>query len=471
MNEAPERKKAVVIGAGASGLVTAKYLLESTDPLYEVTVLEAQPKTSDSSELGVGGTFINKVYDGARLVSSKYITAFSDFRMVPTEQVEYCYPITHTNHPTAKEYVKYLEAYAEKFHVSKCIKFGCKVISLKTNELQDNCNGDGDIDENGYIVQYQQTTVNDETEIVTEYYDVCAVCSGLHNVPNIPQNIISLESSFKGSILHSSEYKDSSIFDNKRVLILGSGETAMDIALRAVQNPNSTSVALNVRRGFLSIPHNLAEDRPLDVFITNLFEHSYEHPWVHALRLRWILSTIVIRSFLFLTGSSVGFNQWVCETTPVKRGYHIINKSHGAMSHLNVPVKSKSLIGRFWMKVYGEEGLRPIESFHKTSVVGVEYDGKTIRFDDGRTFEADLIIMATGYKQSFPFLDETIQAEYRQEAMESELPKESSQLLNTQFSDYNLKEEFLPSQHFITGKKRPRLGFIGFVRPNVGASK
>ena len=172
--------------------------------------------------------------------------------------------------------------------------------------------------------------------------------------------------------MHSSLYKNSSIFANKRVLILGSGETAMDLAHRAVLHPACKSVALSVRNGFLSIPNNLAKDRPLDVFITNLFEHAYEHPWVHHLRLRWILSSIFIRLFLLLTGSSFGFNQWAVETTPVRRGYHIINKSHAAMSHLNVPMKQTSAWGKFWLWVYNEENLRPIQSFHRTQVVDIE---------------------------------------------------------------------------------------------------
>jgi dimethylaniline monooxygenase (N-oxide forming) len=471
--------KALVIGAGPSGLVTAKYLLSSTNPRYEVTILEA----SDA----IGGTFVNKVYDHARLVSSKYITGFSDFRMKED------YP----DHPSAADYVQYLDDYARTFGIIECIKFGCRVVSLKddqcneknymestrtgnvsTNDETENSplmtkrkgqvhEEEVAIDSNGYTVSYHDTRKSSQPQdhneghhLITEHFDVVAVCSGLHNVPSIPT--LPSSSKFRGQIIHSSQYKESSIFTNKRVLVLGSGETAMDIALRAIQNPQSRSVALNVRRGFLSIPHNLAEDRPLDVFITNLFEHSYEHPWVHKLRLRWVLSTIVIRLFLFLTGSSVGFNQWACETTPIKRGYHIINKSHEAMSHLNVPIKQQSTWGKFWLWIYGEAKLRPMASFHRTSVCGIKDDGVTVVFDDGREYEADLIVLATGYKQSFPFLDEAIQEDHR---LTANVPKEASK------SKYFLEEDYLPSDHFIVNKKRPRLGFIGFVRPNVGASK
>jgi dimethylaniline monooxygenase (N-oxide forming) len=338
------------------------------------------------------------------------------------------------------------------------MKFNCQVISIK-----DAAGGVVKGDNKGYFVQCQLA----DGQVTKKYYDVVAVCSGLHNIPYIPRLFACSETKggfvnkFKGKIIHSSEYKDSSIFAEKRILVLGCGETAMDIAHRAVLAPSSKSVALSVRRGFLSIPHSLAKDRPLDVFITNLFEHAYEHPWVHALRLRWHLSTIFIRIFLLITGSSHGFNQWAAHTTPVRRGYHIINKSSAAMRHLNVPIKQMSLMGRFWLWVYGESHLRPIYTFHRTQVVDVEDDGVTVRFCDGRTYKSDLIVLATGYKQSFPFLDRKIQQDFQQENLQKKGSIMSSQ--------YDIDEDYLPAEHFIVGKCRPRLGFIGFVRPNVGA--
>lgn len=419
-NTSPRR--VAVIGAGPSGLVTAKYLLADG---FQVVVFEESNK--------IGGTFVNKVYDNTRLVSSKYLTAFSDLRM----------PKNYPNHPTADKYVTYLESYAEEFHIKHLIKFDCTVVLVS-----DDHDGD-DKDSKGYVVKYRHNE-----NVTTERFDLVAVCSGLHNVPHVPE--LPNQKKFKGRIIHSSIYKDPSIFDNQRVLICGSGETAMDIAYRAVHSPGS-KVAMNVRRGFLSIPHTLPNDRPLDVFITNWLEHSHEHPWVNALRLRWMLSTVVIRFFLFLAGSSVGFNQWAFGTTPIRRGYHIINKSHSAMAHLNVPVKRKAgLWGKFWLWFYEEQNLKPIDSFHKTFVSKIDENGVTVHFDNGQKFDADIIVLATGYYQSFPFLDKTIQDDYKREAYQTK--KIDSQ--------YRLKESPLPSEHFITSPSRLNLGFIGFVRPN-----
>jgi dimethylaniline monooxygenase (N-oxide forming) len=432
--------RACIIVAGPSGLVAAKYIL-SENRQCSVIILE-HSKT-------IGGTFSNKVYDNARLVSSKYITAFSDHRMT-----EDC-----PDHPTTQQYVDYLGTYCNQFGLGQCIKFQCEV-TLISDAANGNRNHSDD-DTAGYSITYIDRS--DEGKLCREHFDLVAVCSGLHNVPHIPS--IPNQDAFRGTILHSSSYKDPSIFDGKRVLICGSGETALDIAHRAVMNPICKSVALNVRRGFLSIPHNIAEDRPLDVFITNLFEHAYEHPWINALGLRWWMSTIIIRVFLLLTGSSVGFNQWACEAHPIRRGHHIINKSHSAMAHLNVPVKRKSLLGRFWMKVYGEDNLRPIDSFHRTVIAGIEKNGVTVRFEDGRTFDADIIVLATGYRQSFPFLDGRIRDDIKNDRMEQRADVESA----NEECQFALKEDLLPSQHFIVSKSRPRLAFIGFVRPNVGA--
>ena len=112
-------------------------------------------------------------------------------------------------------------------------------------------------------------------------------------------------------------------------------------------------------------------------------------------------------------------------------------------------------------RLYGEQDLRPIESFHLTQVTGVDDDGITLRFCDGRTCQTDLLVLATGYMQSFPFLDNKIQQEFAIESLDDDRSSIDGA--------YKLDEDVLPSKHFIVSKRRPRLGFIGFVRPNVGA--
>jgi dimethylaniline monooxygenase (N-oxide forming) len=89
-------------------------------------------------------------------------------------------------------------------------------------------------------------------ELVEEWFcDAIAVCSGLHVLPNIPR--------IKGvehvpTVMHSSEYKLKSQFGvNKNVMVLGVGETGMDISLFAVKSPTKT-VVLCHRDGFMCVP-------------------------------------------------------------------------------------------------------------------------------------------------------------------------------------------------------------------------
>ena len=149
--------KALVIGAGPSGLVAAKYLLSSEDPEYDVTIVESSNR--------IGGSFVNKTYDDCRLVSSKFLTAFSDHRM--PEDTALC-----PDHPSIEQYVEYLESYAKRFGLRNKIKFGCEVISVE--DVDSTCK---QRDDSGYLVQYK----TGEGYIDASRYGIVAVCTGEKN--------------------------------------------------------------------------------------------------------------------------------------------------------------------------------------------------------------------------------------------------------------------------------------------------
>jgi dimethylaniline monooxygenase (N-oxide forming) len=222
-----------------------------------------------------------------------------------------------------------------------------------------------------------------------------------------------------------------SLFKGKRVLVIGAGETAMDIMYQAVTYGEAASVTFSVRRGFLSVP-TLMGTVPLDTMITNLFESCYQHPWVERAHIRWAVSSFFIKlAFGLGTGTSAGFNQWAGELYPTKRGYHIINKSAKAMPYINAPFKRKGL-GRFFKWMDGDTGDKFITTIASapTAVVG---DNK-VAFADGTVWEGDLIVYATGYR-----------------------------------GDFGLTSAPTPTVHNIIHPSLPNLGWIGFVRPNVGA--
>jgi lysine/ornithine N-monooxygenase len=81
--------------------------------------------------------------------------------------------------------------------------------------------------------------------------EAVAICSGLHVTPNIPA-ISGLEK--VPIVIHSSEFKERKQFgEGKDILILGSGETGMDIAYLAVTS-DTKSVTISHRDGFLCAP-------------------------------------------------------------------------------------------------------------------------------------------------------------------------------------------------------------------------
>lgn len=78
-----------------------------------------------------------------------------------------------------------------------------------------------------------------------------AVCSGLDVTSNIP-HVKGIEN--VPTVMHSSEFKERKQFGiGKDVIILGSGETAMDLAHLAVTS-STKSVTMCHRDGFLCAP-------------------------------------------------------------------------------------------------------------------------------------------------------------------------------------------------------------------------
>lgn len=405
----------LVIGAGPSGIVATKTLKERGYTVFTVDC-DAQ----------VGGTFRTKSYDDGRLVSSKYITAFSDLRFDADTE----------DHPTIDRYLKYLEDYCDAFELWQCIHFHKKVVQIAKNADE----------ANGLKYSCVLRDLDTNTDETMKFHAIC-VCSGLHNTPFVPS--IEGMNLFKGQVMHSSNYKTKSIFKDKRVLVLGCGETGLDLVYRAVQE--SPNVTLAVRSGFLSVPYAVGKHVPLDTFITNLCECSHLHPLVEKYKLKWYFTTPWIRlAFLIGTGSSTGFNQWAgCKaSSQVLRGYQIINKSTDAMPFINRVPKSESMFGRMFSFLDKTEMAakfpdRKIDV--KRNIKSIVGDSK-VEFEDGTIGEFDLIVLATGYKVDFDFMA------HQRCSIKDDFPQDS-----------------LPTEHNILNPDEVSLAYIGFVRPNVGA--
>ena len=271
-------------------------------------------------------------------MSSKFLTTFSDLRADPSDPP----------HVSLKDYVAYLGRYADQEALRPLITYGAHVAAVGKRS-------DG---KPGYAVRVEPVAaaatgkaakgsatskskkagsaplappdLNDPPRehrvlraAATLEYDAVCICSGLHEVPYLPE--IAGMPSYTGEVLHSAQYKDKSVFANKRVLVVGCGETGMDLGYRAVQV--ASSCAMSIKRGFLSVPHEGWGGVPLDTLIANLFEHSYEHWWCHRHHIKWKVTTLFIRLGFFSRLDPAGYNQYVGRVKNVKRGHHILCKS------------------------------------------------------------------------------------------------------------------------------------------------
>ena len=181
-----------IIGGGQSGITTCKTFSDKN-----IICLERTPNS-----IGMFSTIKEK--DSFTWSSSRYMSGFSDFPM--NKEIPVWFSI--------QDYVDYLFSYMKHFNLEKYIQYNSNVISCIQNE-------------NGWTVKYQY--FNSIQELMCKKL---IVCSGLNQNPKFPDIV----DGFTGELIHTEEvYRNMDKYDwynkfhNKRILVLGGGESAFDI--------------------------------------------------------------------------------------------------------------------------------------------------------------------------------------------------------------------------------------------------
>lgn len=319
--------RACVIGAGSSGLAATKTLYESG---IDVDCFEQGPV--------VGGNWVfenpngqSACYETLEINTSCPRMAFPDFPM-PAD-----YPAYAKHHQVAA----YFESYVEHFGFREAITFNTKVTSVVPVD------GGWDVGLAG------------PAGLETRHYDAVLVANGHHWDPRWPAP--SYPGTFDGEQMHAHSYRSAEQLRGRRVVVVGSGNSALDIA-SAAGSVGRTAV-ISQRRGqwvLRKFTFGRASDQV--VFPGWL-------PWV-AVRARLRLAAL-------LSGSTTRLG--------LPRPAHRPGESH--------PVQSEQI----------RQALRSGQVIPKP---GIErFDGERVVFTDGTSVAADLIIWATGYQVRFPFLD------------------------------------------------------------------
>ena len=195
-----------------------------------------------------------------------------------------------------------------------------------------------------------------------ERFDALLVANGHHWDPRWPEPMFPGHESFTGRQLHAHAYLDNDLFADKDVVVLGMGNSAMDIAVEASYVARSTYLA--ARRGAWIIPKYMF-GRPVD--------QLPQDP-----RVPFKVRQRVIHALIKL---HVG--------NPERYGLPAPDHKFGE-AH---PTVSGRILDRI---AHGT--ITPKPNIRR-------FDGDEVEFDDGSRAHADVVVYCTGYKISFPFFD------------------------------------------------------------------
>ncbi|XP_029473988.1 dimethylaniline monooxygenase [N-oxide-forming] 2-like [Rhinatrema bivittatum] len=339
-------KRVAVIGAGASGLTAIKCCL---DEGLEPTCFES------SDDIGGLWRYTDTVEDGRASIYSSVITntskemmCFSDFPM----------PEDFPNYLCHSRVLEYLRLYAAHFDLLRYIQFQTTVCSVRKGS---------DFSTTG---QWEVVTEMDGKQESAIFYAVL-VCSGHHIEPYVPLESLPGIERFKGQCYHSREYKGLGC-PGKRVLVIGMGNSGADIAVEL--SHSAAQVYVSTRSGTWVVRHVGDHGIPMDILCLTRF-----CSWVQG----WLPAAAATRM------NEKKKNQWFDHKN---YGLQPQNRSLSKEPVINDELPYHILCGHVVVKP-------SLTKFTETSAI----------FDDG-TIEndIDLVIFATGYTTSFPFLDESI---------------------------------------------------------------
>ncbi len=325
-------KRIGIIGAGSSGIAAVKAL---TDKALEFECLEASDRIGGNWAIN-NPNGMSAAYESLHINTSRDRMAYADFPM----------PSDYPDFPGHQQIKQYFDDYVDHFALRQHIRFNCQVEHAEsTGERWRLSLADGSQRE----------------------YDTLLVANGHHWSPRWPAP--DFPGQFSGTKIHSHRYLNPHHpieFSGQRVLIVGAGNSAMDIACELARPGLTKSVVLSSRSPTWIIPRYLL-GRPLD---------RWPQPpaWIHW-RLRSALSAALLRL-------AVG--------TPDRYGAprprHPLFAAH--------PTVSQDIFGKLGG---GDIRWKPnVERF----------DGDRVVFTDGSSAKFDVVVYCTGYEVAFPFFSD-----------------------------------------------------------------
>ncbi|XP_056337117.1 flavin-containing monooxygenase 5-like [Danio aesculapii] len=337
-------KRVAIIGGGTSGLACIKCCLdEGLEPVCF--------ETSDD----IGGLWRFKenpdpdrasIYHSLIINTSKEMMCYSDYPI----------PAHFPNYMHNSLIMEYFRMYAEHFQLKRHIRFQTRVLHVTPRP---------DFPHSG---QWDVETESKDGQRKKQVFDAVMVCTGHHCHPHLPLKDFPGIDKFKGKFLHSRDYKNPEDWRGKRAVVIGIGNSGGDIAVELSRM--AKQVYLSTRKGSWILNRVGDSGVPFDMIINNR-------------AIMWFLDSLPVK-----------YRNKLGESRLNKRFDH---KLYGLQPEHRVfsqhPMVNDDLPNRI---LSGTVSVKPnVQEFRGSSVV----------FEDGTVEDdIDLVVFATGYTFSFPFL-------------------------------------------------------------------
>ena len=324
-----------VIGAGASGIATAKTLHQHG------IAFDCFERGS-----GIGGNWrynndngMSSAYRSLHINTNRMVMAYSDFPM----------PVDYPMFPHHSQIIQYFDSYVDHFGFRNKITFRTEVMDVTR------------VANNGQQAYHVQFRSLDTNEVQERSYTHLIVANGHHWNPRLPDPPFAGE--FAGETMHSHDYKEPEQIRGKRLLVVGMGNSAVDIACEAARQ-HTGPATISSRSGAYVMP-NWLMGMPFD---------SLASPLTAKLPMR--LQRLLLRASLRL--------------------------AHGNQENYGVPKPNRPLltehptISQDLLNMAGRGLIRFKPDIDR-------FEGHDVIFTDGTHGRFDMIVYATGYKVTFPF--------------------------------------------------------------------
>ncbi|AES73853.1 putative indole-3-pyruvate monooxygenase [Medicago truncatula] len=319
----------VIVGAGPSGLAAAACLQQKNIPCV---ILERSNCVASLWQL--------KTYDRLRLHLPK------QFCELPFME----FPSNFPTYPSKQQFIKYLEDYAGSFGIRP-----------RFNETVQNAEFDGKIG------CWRLKSFNSKADVTTEYVCRWLIVATGENAEAVVPNIEGVDE-FGGVIRHTSLYKSGEEFRGKKVLVVGCGNSGMEVCLDLCNHDATPSLV--VRDSVHVLPREMLGKSTFGLSM-----------WL----LKWFPLGLVDRFLLIVSWLMLGDTAQLGLDRP-RLG----------------PLQLKNLSGKTPVLDVGT--LAKIKGGHiKVRPSIKRLKRQTVEFVDGRSENFDGIILATGYKSNVPY--------------------------------------------------------------------